>query len=722
MLRTLIFLLIFIGAPCQAENIYVSPSGSDAFSGKFPAPNATNTDGPFATVEHARDHLRGIKDSNKTVFIRDGLYELPKGLQLTQADSNTTFRNFENEHPVLLGGRQIRSFLPVKDHIVKATLPTQGIDKPNFHAIFFDGTRQTLARYPNTTSAPPYSHSWAYVDGKPVDMYQDVPGEDKHTLVYRPTDSRSWPHPESVEVFVFPRFNWWNNILPIKAINKQSRTVTLGIDASYAIRPGDRYFFQNAFEELDSPGEWFLDRNGAVLYFWPPSSIEGKPVCVPTTPRGIIYLESGASKIKIQGLGFECSEGSAITIEKGHKNSVTACSIRNVGDYNRSGINVIEGDENEIVGCDISHIGQHGIHITGGDTTTLTSAKNRADNNYIHHVGELHKQGVGVFVKGVGSIVSHNLIHDAPRMGVLFFGNNVVIEYNEIRHVSIETQDTGAIYTGGRDWIGSRGSVIRYNYLHDILGFGKYNGNWISPFFSWGIYLDDNAGGLDVIGNIVTRAYRGNLHLNGARDNVIQNNVFVDAKLYQVEITGWTSSFRYWSSEFDSMVKGYEQVAGKPAWKSMRHMDLHPKDAVLPDGTLMAGNVFTRNIVAYSDPKARLFNWLNVNFQHNQFDGNLYYHNGFPLVTGTLKPGEKGDDFAAWRKLARDTHSIVADPKFVNPAQDDYRLRPDSPAFKLGFKPIPVEKIGPYQSPDRATWPIIEEPGARERLRSLRSN
>ena len=52
---------------------------------------------------------------------------------------------------------------------------------------------------------------------------------------------------------------------------------------------------------------------------------------------------------------------------------------------------------------------------------------------------------------------------------------------------------------------------------------------------------------------------------------------------------------------------------------------------------------------------------------------------------------------------------------FVDPARDDYRLQPDSPAFALGFKPIPVEKIGPFASPDRASWPIVEAEGAREK-------
>jgi len=88
-------------------------------------------------------------------------------------------------------------------------------------------------------------------------------------------------------------------------------------------------------------------------------------------------------------------------------------------------------------------------------------------------MGEMYKQGVGISLTGVGNKATHNLIHDGPRMGIMFSGNNLLLEYNEIRHVNLETEDTGAVYTGGRDWISSRGSVIRYNYFHDILGYGQ---------------------------------------------------------------------------------------------------------------------------------------------------------------------------------------------------------------------------------------------------------
>ncbi len=757
MFRTTIILTL-LSLPVAAANFYVSPDGDDKFSGSLPSVNAAKSDGPFLTLQHARDQLRKIKPAGNTVFLRAGVYELPAGIQFGPEDSGATWRNYQGETPVLIGGRRISNFTPHQGQILKADLAAAGLKNPAFKQIIFAGARQHLARYPNYDENNPYGGGWAYADGKIVGIYQEVPGENKHTLVYKPTDARTWAHPEEVEVFVFPRYNWWNNVERIASIDPATHTATLAKDCSYAIRPADRYYFQNALEELDAPGEWYLDKRTSTLYFWPPvppvsspagskSAWELKPggqwqqaggatanttaaqttdhgprttdsakatVSIPTT-RTILQITSGTTDLTLRGLTFECSEGTAVTLQKTTRCTVAACTIRNVGDYNGSGVTVSDGSNNRVAGCDISFTGSHGIGLSGGDRPTLTPANNVADNNYIHHVGVFYKQGVGVSMNGVGNAATHNLIHDTPRMGIMFSGNNLLLEYNEIRHANLETEDTGAVYTGGRDWISSRGTVIRYNYFHDILGYGREGTKWLSPYFAWGVYLDDNTGGVDVIGNIVVRAHRAGLHLHNGRDNLIENNIFVDSSQQQFEYSGWTDASRMWKDHFPTMVKGYESVFNQPAWKNMRHMELAPKDAPLPDKTIMAGNVFQRNIVAYHDPKAKLFRGGNVNFAYNTFDNNVYFHAGLPLITGTLKKGETGDDFAAWQKAGRDTHSLVADPLFVDAAKDDYRLEPESVALKLGFKPIPVEKIGPYKDELRATWPIKQAEGAREK-------
>ena len=127
----------------------------------------------------------------------------------------------------------------------------------------------------------------------------------------------------------------------------------------------------------------------------------------------------------------------------------------------------------------------------------------------------------------------------------------------------------------------------------------------------------------------------------------------------------------------------------------------------------MGGNRILRNIFYYPKPDARLYKLRTLRYESFECDFNCIWHFGRPLLTLLDKtPAERQWD--EWNKLGFDRHSLVDDPRFVDPEKDDYRLRPDSPALKVGFKPIPVEKIGPYQSPQRATWPIVEAPGARE--------
>jgi len=887
--RLLLPAFLFCAASAFAGDWYVATDGNDAWSGKLPAPNAAHSDGPFASLAKARDAVRADTGA-RTVHLREGLYALPQGLAFGVQDSGTaqfpvTWEAFEKEHPLLIGGRAITGWKPWKDGILQADVGAQGFRSAAFKQLLFKRERQILARYPNFDPKNPYGGGWAYADGEMTPMYADQPGEDRRTLKVKPRDWRAWSKPEDVEVFVFPRFNWWNNILRVKSADAEKHTITTAGDASYGMRAGDRFYFQGALEDLDAPGEWALDRQTWTLYFLPPSPIGDSPVYAPTT-RDILKFE-GTDYLTVRGLAFECAEGSALALSKTNHCQVIGCTVRNVGDYSGTGISVNGGTDNGVIGCDVHHTGSNGIALSGGDRMTLTAAGNYADNCYIHHVGVYYKQGVGVALSGVGQRVSHCLIHDTPRFAIQFAGNNHILEYNHLRHVALETEDVGATYCGGRDWISPRGSVIRYNYIHDVLGYG-WNGKWTSPYFAWGIYLDDNSGGVDVIGNIVARCGRSLIHGHSARDCRVENNIFVEGGLRQWEFNGWVTTNRFWETTLPQMLAGYESVAKEPAWKGMRGMAVNPKDIPDKEGRVMSGDVFTRNIIAWKNPEARALNVVAFNSARNDFDHNLYWHYGLPLLTGQHKsgktiganlapnprfeqgeagklpadwswqirpkpeavaarvedgsrqclridaarnpdkprdnypivaskeielksgasyrvmakmrsdqagakasllvqswipakdgkpahfwgsspsevrletqwkdydftftvpaPGDKGwnvqmkmyrirfdwpaetgslfatdvwleevealNEWQSWQALGGDLHSVIADPKFIAPGKDDYRLAADSPAWALGFKPIPVERIGPYESPDRATWPIVEAEGARER-------
>lgn len=697
-------------APPGETWLYVALDGSDAGDGSEAQ--------PFATLERARDEVRRRRSGGPvTIFLRAGIYNLPRTLQLTAQDSGTAdapivWRNYPGEAVTLSGGATVSGFVPWRGSIRLADA-SAFIGTP-FRQLFYAGARQILARYPNYATDNPYYGGWAYVRGQRVSMYADFPADSKRVLPYSDADARQWVRPEDGEVFIFPRYNWWNNIVRIGTVDAGARTITLAADTSYAIRPGDRYYVQGMFEELDAPGEWFFDPRNGRLYFWPPDG-ESAPgdltVSVPML-RSIVNL-NGTAYVTFRGLTLEHSAGTPIALTNTTGCLVAGNVIRNAGDYSGHGIGISGGSHNGAVGNDIYNIGANGIFVGGGDRITLTAADNYADNNDIHHTGVFYKQGVGISLGGCGNRASHNYIHDTPRFGIQFSGNNLVMEYNHLRRTSLETEDTGAIYTGGRDWISSRGSVIRYNYIHDTVGFGFENGRWVAPYFSWGIYLDDNAGGVDVIGNIVVRAPRGLINLHNARDTLIENNVFAGGTLQQVQWNGWTDRSSLWTSFYQGMLAGYNSVQGQPAWRQMRNMHIGPDRAVAA-GLIMSGNVFRRNIVYSHTGLSSLFNTRNLPLDRNAWSENVYWNAGTPFTItlgGTpssvsTTTWQTSVDFNTWRRGGPDAGTVIADPLFVDPASDDYRLREESPAWTLGFERIPIEHIGLYEDPLRASWPV----------------
>ena len=701
--------------------LFVATDGNDAWSGVLPSPNAEKTDGPFATLVRARDEIRNRKAATGpaggfVVSVRGGTYYLPAPFLLQKEDSGekespVVYRPHENEKPILVGGRVVRNFKPYQGDVLQADLAAQGFQDLTFtKQLFCEGKRQILARYPNFDADNPYSGGWAYADGEPIPMYKTIPNESKSLLTVKADDMRNWARPTDGWVFVFPRYNWWNNWLRIESLNRETRQVRLKGSASYPIRPNDRYYIYNLFEELDAPGEWYIDYERLVLYFWPPEEgfSRGGEAVLPTL--GGIIRGNHLQYVTFREFTIECCRGDVVRLNDCVDCRVVGCTIRNTKD---AGISISGGRGCGVIGCDIHEVGTHGVQLQGGERDTLTAGEHFAENNYIHHTGVYYKQGVGIGLSGVGNRASRNYIHDCPRFAVLYGGNDQIIELNHMRHLNLETCDTGATYCGGRDWLSPRGSVVRHNYIHDVFGFGKehhHTGPWITPHYCWGIYLDDNSAETSVYGNIVVRALRGLLHFHCARDNVVENNIFVDGMLQQIEMNGWND----YSKWIDSMGPNYEKYSKLPAWQKYEGLlrGGHPKNAIP-----MGGNRIHRNIIYYSDPEAMLYKYRGgaTRFLDDfECDGNLVWHKGGPLLVGGLKdvPAEK--QWETWREMGFDRNSIVADPLFVDPENGDYRLRPNSPAFKLGFKPIPVEKIGPYQSADRASWPIVEAPGARE--------
>ncbi|MDB6138968.1 MAG: hypothetical protein JWO94_2040, partial [Verrucomicrobiaceae bacterium] len=230
-----------------------------------------------------------------------------------------------------------------------------------------------------------------------------------------------------------------------------------------------------------------------------------------------------------------------------------------------------------------------------------------------------------------------------PRMGVQMGGNNIIVEYNHMHHLVMETQDGGAIYTGGRDWISSRGSQWRYNRIHDIIGCGQEADGLKHPWFTFGLYPDDNTGGVDMIGNLVYRCAWTPLHMHNSRDCIVENNIFAFGAKFQFDLHGWTKDQHYWIDHGPGMVKGWESVVHQPAWKGMRGMELDPRNAFHDDGTMMSGDVVKHNITYSDEAGVKYADLRNISPKWNTIDENLAWNGGHPVVTGINKMGpDKG--------------------------------------------------------------------------------
>lgn len=827
---------------------------------------------PIASLEAARDQVRTLRKEGQTghatIWVENGTYEQARALALDPQDSDLAIRAVKEARPKFIGAPIVKDFSLHQGSIVKADvskLVTKGV---KYRQVLQDGERMILARWPNFDAKDPLYGGWAFVDDIPKAVVEQH--QWKNELYVKPQDLRTWAHPEDVELDIFAMYGWWNFIQPVQSLDAATRKLTLAKPCSYDLHPHNRYHFQNALEELDAPGEWYLDPRTSVLYVWPASGDASKHEIRLVTLDSFIKINASAKDITMHGLSFTGCNGTAITMTNAEGCTVAASTFKNVGDYHGSAISISAGNGNAARGNDISFTGSNGISMGGGDRKTLAPCNHVADNNYIHHIGVYNKNACGVGATGVGITISHNLIHDGPRMGVQMGGNNITVEYNHMHHLLLETQDGGAIYTGGRDWISSRGSKWQYNRIHDIIGCGQESDGLHHPWFSFGLYPDDNTGGVDIIGNLVYRCEWTPIHMHSSRDCLVENNIFALGNRFQFDLHGWTKDQHFWKDHSPTMIKGYESVINEPAWKGMRGMELHPKDAVREDGTIMSGDVVRRNIMYSNQPGVKYGDLRNISPKYNTIDENLAWNGDHPVVTGInkvgpdigepllvesfvkaeagktpvgwgfnhkpagvalvavgealradcgpdtdpknahtvfhspnlpIKPGSayrvrlrikssepasriglalasfengKGywqtgsttvnatsewqeveatgrmpregdsqfkdwmktfwlrvdchektgqvfiddvrvseaaplDEWAAWQEAGWDKNSIVADPLFVDAANDDFRLKPESPAIqKLGFKPLPIDKMGLYKDDLRASWPVKE--------------
>lgn len=253
-------------------NLYVSPSGRDTWSGTLPTSNAARSDGPFLTVARARDAVRqrrqagALKATPVTVSLRRGTYELREPLRFGPEDSGTaeapvTYRSYPGERAVLSGGARITGQWrqsPGKPYWELA-IPEARDGKWLFHSLFVNGMSRERARYPN------WNEKVLRGEGR-------APGEDpRRAFAYAPGDiDPAWTDLTNIDLVLLG--SWTPTLHKIREVLPERRVVRF--DSSYtrtvdAYEKNMRYYVANVFEALDAPGEWYLNRQTGVLYYYP---------------------------------------------------------------------------------------------------------------------------------------------------------------------------------------------------------------------------------------------------------------------------------------------------------------------------------------------------------------------------------------------------------------------------------------------------------------------
>jgi len=324
----------------------------------------------------------------------------------------------------------------------------------------------------------------------------------------------------------------------------------------------------------------------------------------------------------------------------------------------------LSGTGNVLERCEIAYPGDGGVFVSGGVRASLTPGGNVVRNCDIHDFSRwCWTYRPALQLAGVGQVVAHNHLHDAPHSAIIFRGNDHVIEYNQIDHVLRFSSDAGAIYTG-RDW-GYRGNEVRYNFIHDL-------STTFEGYGTQGIYLDDCVSGIHVHGNVLYRIATAAVQNGGGRDDVIENNLMVKCKFALIaDNRGITRIDNTPGSSWNLLERlGRDGIAyQQPPW-SERYPSLAaiPTDwqAISAPGALWRypqGCVFSRNV-----------GWGNQTFKQ------AYDYN----------------DTGVFDKYAESVDNLEhVDPHFVDESQLDLRLKADSPALAIpGFEPVPFERIG----------------------------
>ena len=678
------------GSDVKASNLfYISNDGNDSNDG--------SSEKPFKTLEKARDHIREIISSGAypeggiTVYLRGGDYELNQSFALESGDSGKdtspiTYMSYPGETARITGGKKLpySEFKPIEkdmaeklidksaaDKVLQIDLNKLGIedlgqlsrrgfliadDKHPQAELYINGSRQQLSRWPNS--------DWVGT----TEIVRSGARSQKGVLegaVYkidynRPTKWKTNINEIYTSGVLGP--NYFYGYFPIEKIESGQITLKEGSVTSYYSKHFIRY--ENIFEEIDEPGEYYIDRNTKMLYLYPDSNFgENSDIQLSQTAQNLI-TGTGVSNVTFKNLKIANSRAGAIRVTGVKNFTVENCEISGTG---TNGI-YISGTNSTVKNSIVHDIGSTGISMNGGDYDNAVSSDNIVTNNHIYKAAQIersYQSGITVGYKAVGVTVSHNEIHDMPHAAVIIYGPNHTIEYNNIYDAVKEFHDMDAIYLNVYQYPWERNVLIRRNFIHD-LGHQTFTEKQMNVA---GIRSDNNGNGLQVVENVFFNI--GYKDANGIRgvcaqgiENIVNNNIFIDtAGTYEGAHT--YNPDAKWDIQSDSVKGIYSEWQKYSPIYSVQNPEV--------------AHFFEHHFTAYQ--------------KNNSFKNNVVVNIKFPI--SSLNQTQSAQGFNAAEQLVDASGNVVtkSDPGFVNYSGGDFTLKDDSEVYtkipdfpKLDFK------------------------------------
>ena len=654
----------FFVSLCGAQPYFVSPSGNDASPGTLKE--------PFFTLQRAQQAARQKRGN---IFLRGGTYYLPETLVLTAEDSGTKdapviFQSYQNETPVISGGIRLEhlNWQPFTNGIFQTQVPAD----LQTEEIFINSERQILARYPN------FDPKSQYFDGFAADAIS-------------PERVARWADPTGGYFHAMHPARWGDFTWRItgKDTNNQVKLEGGWQNNRGAAAHRDIRFVENIFEELDAPGEWFLDSKTHTLYFYPPAGLDLKNAVVEATRlrtlvefrgdetnsvkwitlRGLIFRQAGRTVMDTREplvrSDWAIYRGGAIFFNGAEDCALEDSYIDQVGgnaifvnNYNRrvairgtqiaksgaSGICFI-GDPQSAHSPLFNYYQTHKleeIDRTPGPKSNNYPADCLVDDCLIHLTGRVEKQTAGVEIDLAQNItVRHCSIYDMPRSGINIgdgcWGGHV-IEFCDIFDTVKETGDHGSFNSWGRDrfwrpnidevnaWVKQAPELPMLDVVKPIV---LANNRWRCDH-GWDIDLDDGSSNYIITNNL---CLRGGIKNREGFGRMVENNIMVNNGYHP----------HVWYAESGDIFRR------NIIWTAYRPASMHRP----PWGAEMDFNLVEDSSATTSAPAAQL-----------------------------------------QQQSGRDKNSIVADAQFVDPARGDYRVKDGSPALALGFVNFPMDRFG----------------------------